>query len=73
MSQVSVAKQRETLKHINKSCILKKQFEHSTKAHDTKECEICGHKLKSEKGMNEYFTKTHEDIIYPSGVKCAFG
>ena len=56
---------------MNKSCIINKQFEPSTKAHDTKECKICGDKLKIEKDINNHFTERHKNSSDPFGVKCA--
>ena len=71
MSMVSFAMQRKRLKNMNKSCI-KKVFRPSTKAHDPKECEICGGKFKSEKDMNDNVTKRHENSIVLFILKCEY-
>ena len=46
ISVVSVAKQRKTLNNMIKSCMYLFS-QPSTKAHDWKECEICGDKLNT--------------------------
>ena len=51
--------------HKNQSHIVRKNFKLSTNAVDLKKCEICGDKFKSEKGMNDPFTKKHGNSDYP--------
>ena len=57
---------------MNKSCIINKQFEPSTNAHDTKGCEICGDKFKIEKEINNHLTQRHKNSSDPFSVKCAY-
>ena len=55
---------------MNESYIVKNHLNPFTKAPDPKEFELCGNRFKSDKDMNDHFTKRHENIIDPFFGKC---